>query len=522
MQIFDQEIKDGIDNLLSSTASITYACMVEPCVPSQKDTKYFKSIASFDDEDLYYVQSILVSSSWNKNDDIFDKNEVWQARRTPEHKPTNLEHDESTIIGHIISNWPITEDGILIDENTPVENLPEKYHILTGSVIYKGFSSPELRERSLKLISEIEDGTKYVSMECFFKGFDYGLLDQSNGTYNILSRNESTAYLTKYLRAYGGLGEHENYKIGRVLRNITFTGKGFVNRPANEDSIIFSKKMIMPVTASLSIDNIEEKNHEFDNSGVLNVQSNIQSETLTMSSVQTETEVQTETQEVNAVATETVVTTEVDAVATELQTKIQELTSANETLQNELATLAEIKDTEIKSVKEEAAKKMQEKDNYMKQKEEEMKKAKSELEVALNTIAEYVAKEEAMMKKEKKMKRVASLVQAGIDNETAETTVDKFESLDDEAFATMTSLLAAKKGAMKSEEEDEEEAMMMKKRMASESTTVEADPSVLETAEVEANINLGVGSDDSEVALDSTRAALIEFVSSKLGKKNHK
>lgn len=125
-----------------------------------------------------------------------------------------------------------------------MEDLPEKYHILTGSVIYKSFTNPELKDRSEKLIAEIQDGTKYVSMECFFKGFDYGLIEKNTGTYKILSRNNETAYLSKYLRSYGGLGEHENYKIGRVLRNITFSGKGFVDRPANQDSIIFTKNLL--------------------------------------------------------------------------------------------------------------------------------------------------------------------------------------------------------------------------------------------------------------------------------------
>lgn len=62
----------------------------------------------------------------------------------------------------------------------------------------------------------------------------------------------------------------------------------------------------------------------------------------------------------------------------------------------------------------------------------------------------------------------------------------------------------------------------MMRKTASEEAVVEADPSVLETAEVEANINLGVGSNDVESALESTRAALVEFVSSKLGKKTNK
>ena len=163
MQIFEQEIRDGLESQLKSAASISYACVAEPSKNSLHNIKHIKSLASLDDSDLYYVQSILVTSTWNKNDDIFDKTEVWAAKNTPEDKPTNLDHEEKTIVGHITSSWPITDDGVLIDENTPVENLPNKFHILTGSVVYRGFSSPDLMDRTNKLISEIESGTKYVS-----------------------------------------------------------------------------------------------------------------------------------------------------------------------------------------------------------------------------------------------------------------------------------------------------------------------------------------------------------------------
>ena len=532
MKIYDQEKSDGLEELLKASASVSYACMVEPYTNCKKDKQYFKSIASFNDEDLYYVQSILVSSSWNKNDDIFDKIEVWNAKNTPEHKPTNLEHDENTIIGHIVSNWPITEDGILIDENTPVENLPNKYHILTGSVIYKGFSDNDLRERSLKLIAEIESGTKYVSMECFFKGFDYGLLDKETNEYHILGRNSETAYLTKFLRSYGGFGEHQNYKIGRVLRSITFTGKGFVNKPANADSVIFSKNIISPEINIHYQNSSEEKNSKILNSGVLNLQSSIKTETLTMSSAKTNIE-STEAQEENVVETpvvapveatveapveapvevsveapESVQTTETQA---DLLSKIEELVATNESLQAEI--------NNINSVKEIAAKKTK---DEMKTKEEEMKKVKSDLTSALNTIAEYVSKEEKMIKQNKKMNRKASLVEAGIDSETAEATVDKFESLDDDAFIAMTSLFAGKMPPWleKIKKKDKEEEAMMMRKKASEETSVEADPSVLETAEVETNVNLGVGSNDAESELETTRAALVEFVYSKLGKNN--
>ena len=46
---------------------------------------------------------------------------------------------------------------------------------------------------------------------------------------------------------YGLMEEREDYedhKVGRLLRNITFSGKGFVEKPANPDSIIFDSNHI--------------------------------------------------------------------------------------------------------------------------------------------------------------------------------------------------------------------------------------------------------------------------------------
>ena len=46
----------------------------------------------------------------------------------------------------------------------------------------------------------------------------------------IVARNDESAFLTKHLRAYGGTGEYEGYKIGRSLRDISFSGKGLVSK----------------------------------------------------------------------------------------------------------------------------------------------------------------------------------------------------------------------------------------------------------------------------------------------------
>lgn len=508
MIIYDAEIEAGLTETLSAQSSIVYASLAEKCVDenlsTKKQIKENKALAGIDDSDLYYTQSILVTTSWNKNDDIFDPKEVWLAKNTPEDKPTNLEHDENSIVGHITSNWPIDDDGNLLDENLEASKIPEKYHILTGSVIYKGYTDPNLRSRADTLIEEIENGNKYVSMECFFKGFDYGLVDKASGTYHVLPRNAETAFLTKHLRAYGGQGEHQNYKIGRVLRQITFSGKGFVNKPANPESIIFTKESLNFNKELATIKNYIEKNDNSLSEGVFSNQANLKETNMNVDpEVPQSEEVVAPTADVVA-PTADVVETPVDVVETPVDAP---------------ADASQIEH-------EEAAKK---KDEEMKQKEEEMQKMKaalesvqSELDAVNETLAGYKAKEAEMLKKEKKAKRMASLVESGLDTETAEATVDQFDSLDDETFASVTALVAAKKSSKveetkeKDETSKEETEEVMKKK-----ASVEADASVLETAEVDESVNLSIASDD-ESQVQNTRAALVDFVCNRLGKKLNK
>jgi NAD kinase len=500
MKIFAQEKKDDLEDLILTTPLVIIASQVVPI--DDKSSKFFnknlKSLASYDDEDLYYVQSILVTSSWNKNDDIFTKEEVWTAKNTPEDKPTNLEHDENTIIGHIVSNWSITDDGILIDEDTPSENLPDRFHIVTGSVIYKSYTNPELKERTAKLINEIENGTKYVSMECMFKGFDYGLINESTGEYKILPRSDDTSFLTKHLRAYGGSGEYDSHKVGRVLRNITFSGKGYVDKPANPDSIIFSKDNFF------TISNIKNINKNF--SGVSENRPNpmeannmsLEKEVAELKDkVEAMTDCASATKEAYAQLIE--IKERVVALETELQNKNQELD------QSKLAFEEFVLQTE-------AAKKMSEEE--MMKKKEEMKKAKSDLDAALEVVASYKDKEEEMTKKEKKMKRMAALLEKGLDQEVASSAVDQFESLEDSAFEAMVSLVAS---AAKKVMVDEK----LKKTKSTEEQNVEE---ALDSAEPNSEIDLSAGGDATVVedTVNTTRAELVDFVCARLGKKLNK
>jgi hypothetical protein len=148
----------------------------------------------------------------------------------------------------------------------------------------------------------------------------------------------------------------------------------------------------------------------------------------------------------------------------------------------------------------------------MMKKNEELNKTKSDLEEALQTIAVYKNKEEEMMKKEKNMKRMASLLESGLDQESASSAVDKFESLEDSVFENMVDLLA---NASKKNHETQ-----AKKVESSQNQ----DESVLENAEVNNDLNLSVGSDSTNVEdeINSTRAALVDYVCSRLGTKLNK
>jgi hypothetical protein len=490
MQVFQQEYDDGISEIIQTNASIAYASALEPCDKAIK-SKAFKALASMQDSDLYYTQSILVSSSWNKNDDIFDKDEVWIARHSPEHKPTNLEHDEGLIIGHIVSNYPITEDGILIDENTPVENLPEKYHILTGAVIYKSYTKPELRERTVKLISEIENGIKYVSMECFFKGFDYGLINKETGNFKVLARDNNTAHLTKYLRAYGGLGEHENYRIGRVLRNITFSGKGYVDKPANPDSIIFSKTDFKFL----------EKNDDLIKSGVDNFQSTIQVENNKMSEQVKNTVVDCS----EAAEASKTIATELKEVIENLKTTHAETLS---TLNSEKAELLTEK-AELHMEKDKMTQEKEEEAKKLKEYEEKMKKMAasiSELEAKLVESNEAVA---VYMKKEKALKRKAALLENGFEEGELDSILERFDSINDETFAAMTDMLKMKK--------KKDDKMAKADEVEENNDITEA----LDNVEIAEQIVPAIGGEEvSEI--NSTRASLVDFVCNRLGKKLNK
>lgn len=257
MHIYPQEIKDGLADKIAKSRKITLSAKIDvvdecPITVSEKfiDDHFAKAAFKPSPSELFYMTNIVTSSAWNGNDDITLPNELWQCRHTPMHKPLNIEHNDINIIGHTIACMPVNDMYMPIEDDTPEDEIPSFFHLKAGDVIYKKWHSTEFENAIAKMIDEIRNGEWSVSMEAAFSSFDYGLLPldceaackdkKLKSSLMIVPRNEMNSGLTRHLRLFGGSGEYEGFRIGRVMRNIELIGKGVVRHPANPYSIIFS------------------------------------------------------------------------------------------------------------------------------------------------------------------------------------------------------------------------------------------------------------------------------------------
>ena len=475
IKIFQNDINDGIGELVKSTASVAY-CAEATIQKEIPEEIVIKAIAENKDQiDLYYLESVLVSCGWNKNDDVFMPEATWAARNTPEDKQFNFMHDENDIIGHITGSYVLGKDGKAVSDE---QEMPEDFDIITQAVLYNSWTNSENKERMDKIIAEIEEGKWYVSMECLFAGFDYALSNE-DGLKKVLARDEESSFLTKHLRSYGGSGEYQGYKIGRALKNIAFSGKGLVSKPANPRSVILKS-----VAFNLDGDS------QFD-IGEFNMSDNVLEKQLAevreeLVSAKAENEaIKAKIEE----AKDKEFASKVEAFEATVEEKDASIAELEENIKSSQARIAELEDT--------------------------LAKSQEELTVAMKEMDD-------MKKKEKAKKRVAALVEAGFDQEEAEETLAAFESVNDESFDVIVAKMVEK--AKKDKKEDEAEAAMPpalkeaiekkkkeKEAKADEEAEAEVTPELLEDVETSEATLIDATEQVDEV--ESTRASISDWLS---------
>ena len=467
MEIYKSEIEAGLSDLLQNN-SVAYCAQANLHKGSIEAAKVVisdvdvleKVIAQNKDQvDLYYLESVLVSTGWNKNDDVFDPQETWAARNTPEDKQFNFMHNEDDIIGHITGSYVVDHEGNHLSQ----EEKPEQFDIITQAVLYTSWSGEEKRERMNKIIAEIEEGKWFVSMECLFPAFDYAL-QTTEGQTKIIERNEASAFLTKHLRAYGGEGTYENYRIGRLLRNLAFSGKGLVSKPANPRSIIL------------------DKGEYFDES---------KSQTLTISSIKE------------------MKMSDHDKQIEDLRAELAEAKAANEALKEQVVAEQqsefEAKIQALEATIAEQAGTIEAKDATIAEQAEAIKNGEEDMKKKMDELRE-------MKKKEAMMKRKAQLEEAGLDAEEASATVESFDGVNDEAFEAVVAMMK-KKYAKEHDDKKEKEEKDAKAEIEEELDAAEASEEVLEEAEASEEVAISEVEPEVDPA-ESLRSVASEWIGS--------
>lgn len=196
-------------------------------------------------DDVMPLSSILVSSLWNRNDDIFLGSDLIKASKTGQFKPINWQHHGSETRGNEII-------GVMIDTQLfsgDIDNLQEfsdadidefqddlngLIHIKQDGLIWSSY----FPSYAAKIEKGIQNNNLFVSMECFFGNFGYGIRTSEDELIKLIDRNEDNASLSKHLKCFGGKGtiviDNNEFLIGRWLRDINFSGQGIVDKPANK------------------------------------------------------------------------------------------------------------------------------------------------------------------------------------------------------------------------------------------------------------------------------------------------
>jgi len=507
IDVYPAEVKAGLQHRIESEASVAF--MMEAAntvdkviaglnaeIPEAISTAVAKKVGA--DANIHSVYSILVSTVWNKNDDIFLPGPVWAARDTPTYKPSNLGHDETKIVGSIIDTWAVDDELKLIADISETQadesfQLPELFHLLVASVIYKRWSDPELVARVDSLIESITAGEMFVSMECLFNNFDYGVIDTS-GDNHIVARSADTAFLTQHLRAYGGKGTYQDHKVGRVLRDITFSAVGYVENPANPASIIFDAKHIFSFANVCTAESLLlNENGVNNNTDDKSFESNQNEENDIMTTDLLNDQVK-ELKESMA------------ALKTENKELADKLSTANVSQYEEKISTLEASVSEL----EESYSGIESELNAANIKVEALE---ADLTSKSTELTEVQSNFDKMKEDEKKKKRHASLVEAGLSVEDAEAKLEVFASLSDEQFDVVVKTVSESKAPETSEAADE----------ADESDEDDAEDTdaaeIVDEVEDEAEVSIASEDTDGEDELSTARAGLQNWIEQTVMKK---
>lgn len=190
------------------------------------------------------VFNIALANVFNGNDDGIDSRSAVQVKDFFVHKPANVEHDRSQIVGHTVSSGLST-----IDDNLPLSDedaiaMIDPFNISLGAVVYKEATN----QLANLLEAAAEEGGELLtiistSWEIAFNKFAVAAGSKYLKDCQVYEGAEAKEF-KEYLRAYGGSGYlPDGRRCYRLVQGeIIPTGIGFTTKPAAEVKGIHIKR----------------------------------------------------------------------------------------------------------------------------------------------------------------------------------------------------------------------------------------------------------------------------------------
>lgn len=199
--------------------------------------------------DLLHIEAVLVSEGINDNDDAFTREELRRAISSPIMKPMNWQHNDEEILGTMYAVEARDLEGNVL---TAEDIGDQPIELVIQGVVWHQL--PHIKATADQIVQRVERGDLFVSMECWFDDYEYGLYTQAGELFDRIARKPETAFLEANLRANGGTGRYNGMRIGRALSGVSFGGIAFVDRPANKRSFILNHFVFDPMSTLEEVD----------------------------------------------------------------------------------------------------------------------------------------------------------------------------------------------------------------------------------------------------------------------------
>jgi hypothetical protein len=375
-----------------------------------------------------------VINKFNKNDDGMDSETAARVVKNFLHKPTNIEHDKSKVIGHIVtagfSEFGNDNKLLSLDE---IANINDPYNLSLGAVVYKYANKDftQLIQRSLDPEDPMYQKMS-TSWEVGFSDYVIAIGSQNLKDAEIIKNPKHFEEMKGKLKAYGGSGKlNDGTRVYRLLKGEIYPlGIGYTSSPAAEVKGLIGEDSNSDV---VEIKDKRDKKVYFD---IKKFKFNKKTETIISQIAATDVKNKKET------------IMDIENVLSELKDLLVEKKFSEEAVANMTSTFADAikqKDVEYRQ----SLTKAEDEKTALAKEREELKETVDKIEQQLAEAAKKISDFEDFKKQEEAVARFNTRMESidqsfDLDDEDRKVLVDDLKSIDssEEAFASYKNKLS--------------------------------------------------------------------------------